>query len=65
MAGPALDSGAHLKLGDVIARIPLESAKTKCITGCLPRVAEAFEAHHAKDHAIIAESGVVAALSRQ
>ena len=41
--------------GDVIARIPLESAKTKDITGGLPRVAELFEARRPKDHAIIAE----------
>jgi DNA-directed RNA polymerase subunit beta' len=39
----------------VIARIPLESAKTKDITGGLPRVAELFEARRPKDHAIIAE----------
>jgi hypothetical protein len=41
--------------GDVLARIPLESAKTKDITGGLPRVAELFEARRPKDHAIIAE----------
>ncbi|RUY66258.1 DNA-directed RNA polymerase subunit beta', partial [Mesorhizobium sp. M7A.F.Ca.CA.001.09.2.1] len=41
--------------GDVLARIPMESAKTKDITGGLPRVAELFEARRPKDHAIIAE----------
>ena len=41
--------------GDVIARIPREGAKTKDITGGLPRVAELFEARRPKDHAIIAE----------
>jgi DNA-directed RNA polymerase subunit beta' len=39
----------------VLARSPLESAKTKDITGGLPRVAELFEARRPKDHAIIAE----------
>jgi DNA-directed RNA polymerase subunit beta' len=39
----------------VLARIPLESAKTRDITGGLPRVAELFEARKPKDHAIIAE----------
>jgi len=42
--------------GDVIARIPREGAKTKDITGGLPRVAELFEARRPKDHAIIAET---------
>ncbi len=41
--------------GDVVARIPREGAKTKDITGGLPRVAELFEARRPKDHAIIAE----------
>ena len=44
-----------LKEGDVIARVPKESSKTKDITGGLPRVAELFEARKPKDHAIIAE----------
>jgi DNA-directed RNA polymerase subunit beta' len=44
-----------VKAGDVLARIPLESAKTRDITGGLPRVAELFEARRPKDHAIIAE----------
>jgi DNA-directed RNA polymerase subunit beta' len=42
--------------GDVVARIPREGAKTKDITGGLPRVAELFEARRPKDHAIIAET---------
>ena len=46
--------------GDVIARISINSAKTRDITGGLPRVAELFEARRPKDHAIIAEiSGTV------
>ncbi|MTI15698.1 DNA-directed RNA polymerase subunit beta' [Rhodobacteraceae bacterium RKSG542] len=47
--------GDSVSAGDVLARIPLESAKTKDITGGLPRVAELFEARRPKDHAIIAE----------
>ena len=51
----SVDPGAKMKAGDVLARIPLESAKTRDITGGLPRVAELFEARRPKDHAIIAE----------
>src|SRR5262249_34356255 len=40
----SVDPGAKIKAGDVIARIPTESAKTRDITGGLPRVAEACEA---------------------
>ena len=53
----AADPGAKVQAGDVIARISLESAKTRDITGGLPRVAELFEARRPKDHAIIAEIG--------
>jgi DNA-directed RNA polymerase subunit beta' len=54
------DPGAIVKAGDVIARIPTESAKTRDITGGLPRVAELFEARRPKEAAIIAEaSGTV------
>jgi DNA-directed RNA polymerase subunit beta' len=56
----SVEPGAEVKPGDVLARIPLESAKTRDITGGLPRVAELFEARRPKDHAIIAEiSGTV------
>ena len=49
-----------VKAGDVIARIPPESAKTRDITGGLPRVAELFEARRPKESAVIAEiSGTV------
>jgi DNA-directed RNA polymerase subunit beta' len=49
-----------VKAGDVIARIPTESAKTRDITGGLPRVAELFEARRPKEAATIAEiSGTV------
>jgi DNA-directed RNA polymerase subunit beta' len=56
----AVDPGASVQAGDVVARISMESAKTRDITGGLPRVAELFEARRPKDHAIIAEiSGTV------
>jgi len=44
-----------VQAGDIIARIPRESSKTRDITGGLPRVAELFEARRPKDHAIIAD----------
>ncbi|MBU3034483.1 DNA-directed RNA polymerase subunit beta' [Tritonibacter mobilis] len=49
------EDGQKIEAGDVVARIPREGAKTKDITGGLPRVAELFEARRPKDHAIIAE----------
>jgi len=56
----SVDAGEHVKAGDVIARIPTEGAKTRDITGGLPRVAELFEARRPKEAAIIAEvSGTV------
>ncbi|MDF2118146.1 DNA-directed RNA polymerase subunit beta' [Roseiarcaceae bacterium H3SJ34-1] len=56
----AVEPGAEVKAGDIVARISLDSAKTRDITGGLPRVAELFEARRPKDHAIIAEiSGTV------
>ena len=55
-----VEPGSKIKAGDIIARISMESAKTRDITGGLPRVAELFEARRPKDHAIIAEiSGTV------
>ena len=51
----SIEDMSTVKAGDVIARIPREGAKTKDITGGLPRVAELFEARRPKDHAIIAE----------
>ncbi|MEQ1638534.1 MAG: DNA-directed RNA polymerase subunit beta' [Methylococcales bacterium] len=47
--------GSEVKVGDVLARIPQESSKTKDITGGLPRVADLFEARKTKDPAILAE----------
>ena len=56
----SVDPGTHVGAGDVIARIPTESAKTRDITGGLPRVAELFEARRPKESAVIAEiSGTV------
>ena len=56
----ALEDGAQVKVGDVVARIPQESSKTRDITGGLPRVADLFEARKPKDPAIMAEiSGTV------
>ncbi|MEP1760940.1 MAG: DNA-directed RNA polymerase subunit beta' [Sulfitobacter sp.] len=51
----SVEDGSEVAAGDVLARIPREGAKTKDITGGLPRVAELFEARRPKDHAIIAE----------
>ncbi len=47
--------GDLVHAGDTLARIPRESAKTRDITGGLPRVAELFEARKPKDHAIISD----------
>jgi DNA-directed RNA polymerase subunit beta' len=56
----SVDLGATIKAGDVVARIPTESAKTRDITGGLPRVAELFEARRPKESAVIAEiSGTI------
>ena len=56
----ALAAGAEVNVGDVIARIPQESSKTRDITGGLPRVADLFEARQPKEAAILAEtSGMV------
>ena len=52
----SVESGAEVQAGDVLARIPRESSKTRDITGGLPRVAELFEARKPKDFAVISES---------
>ncbi|HEX3918037.1 MAG TPA: DNA-directed RNA polymerase subunit beta', partial [Caulobacteraceae bacterium] len=51
----SLGDGDEAKPGEVLARLPTESAKTRDITGGLPRVAELFEARRPKDCAVIAE----------
>jgi DNA-directed RNA polymerase subunit beta' len=48
--------GGMVEVGDVLARIPQESSKTRDITGGLPRVADLFEARKTKDPAILAEA---------
>jgi DNA-directed RNA polymerase subunit beta' len=52
----SIADGQNVNAGDVLARIPRESSKTRDITGGLPRVAELFEARMPKDHAVMAES---------
>ena len=55
-----VSDGQSIDIGDVLARIPKESSKTKDITGGLPRVADLFEARQPKEVAILAEiSGIV------
>ncbi len=55
-----VSEGENVKAGDIIAKIPRETTKTKDITGGLPRVAELFEARKPKEVAVISEiSGVV------
>ncbi len=56
-----VNDGDEIDAGDVLAKMPRETTKTKDITGGLPRVAELFEARKPKEHAVIAEiDGVVA-----
>jgi len=52
----SVTDGQKVNAGDVIARLPKETSKTKDITGGLPRVANLFEARRPKDSAIIAEN---------
>jgi DNA-directed RNA polymerase subunit beta' len=55
-----MQDGQDVQVGDVLARIPQESSKTRDITGGLPRVADLFEARKPKEPAILAEvSGIV------
>ncbi|GAC1606598.1 MAG: hypothetical protein NVS4B10_20980 [Myxococcales bacterium] len=59
-ANITVNDGDQIEQGEIIARIPRETTKTKDITGGLPRVAELFEARKPKEHAVIAEiEGVV------
>ena len=51
----SVEPGTEVHAGDVLARIPRETAKTRDITGGLPRVAELFEARKPKDFAVISE----------
>ena len=55
-----LNDGDRINIGDVVARIPQETSKTRDITGGLPRVADLFEARRPKEAAILAEvSGTI------
>src|SRR5690606_1419874 len=55
-----VEDNGQIRVGDVLARIPQETSKTRDITGGLPRVADLFEARKPKEPAILAEiSGVV------
>jgi DNA-directed RNA polymerase subunit beta' len=57
----SLQNAAEVGVGDVVARIPQETSKTRDITGGLPRVADLFEARKPKEPAILAErSGIIA-----
>ncbi|WP_265570145.1 DNA-directed RNA polymerase subunit beta' [Sphingomicrobium nitratireducens] len=51
----AVEDGQKVEAGTVLARLPREAAKTRDITGGLPRVAELFEARKPKDNAVIAK----------
>jgi DNA-directed RNA polymerase subunit beta' len=61
----SLTDGVVVESGDVLARIPQETTKTKDITGGLPRVADLFEARHPKDPSILAEQSGVVSLGRE
>ena len=52
----SVENGGKVNAGDVVARIPRASSKTRDITGGLPRVAELFEARKPKDFAVISET---------
>ncbi len=55
-----IENGSSVGIGDVVARIPQETLKTRDITGGLPRVADLFEARRPKDAAVLAEiSGII------
>jgi len=51
----AVEDGQSVEAGEVLARMPREAARTRDITGGLPRVAELFEARKPKENAIIAK----------
>ena len=60
-----LEDGASVGVGDTIARIPQESAKSRDITGGLPRVADLFEARKPKEPAIMAERSGTAGFGKE
>ena len=61
----SVKDGQKVSAGDVLARLPKETSKTKDITGGLPRVAELFEARRPKDSAIIAENDGTIAFGKE
>jgi len=55
-----MQDGQDVNVGDVVARIPQESSKTRDITGGLPRVADLFEARRPKEPSVLADvSGII------
>ena len=60
-----LTDGAEVGIGDVLARIPQESSKTRDITGGLPRVADLFEARKPKDPSVMAEIGGIVSFGKE
>jgi len=55
-----ISDGSRIEVGDVIARLPQESSKTRDITGGLPRVADLFEARKPKEPSVLADySGII------
>ena len=61
----SLEDGVEVGVGDVIARIPQESSKTRDITGGLPRVADLFEARKPKEPAIMAQTSGTVSFGRE
>ena len=56
----SIQNGSKVGVGDVVARIPQETSRTRDITGGLPRVADLFEARKPKEAAVLAErSGII------
>jgi DNA-directed RNA polymerase subunit beta' len=60
----SVTDGADVGVGDILARIPQESSKTRDITGGLPRVADLFEARKPKEQALLAEATGASASAR-
>ena len=57
--------GDRIEVGDIIARLPQESSKTRDITGGLPRVADLFEARRPKEPSVLAEQSGVVSFGRE
>jgi len=60
-----VQDGGKAGVGDVIARLPQESSKTRDITGGLPRVADLFEARKPKEAAVLAETDGVVSFGKE